>query len=387
MLKLVKTTLLGGAIIALTAHSATAQLGRLPQCERNGGHTVEGKCEMPGQQQAAPPAPAPEQRRGGQEGNQGAQGGGRAGAQGGQQGAVQPNNAPQENGRGGRGQGNVQQGSVQQGDGQRGGRGGAQQGGAQQGNVQQAPVQPQDGRQDRVQQGNNRNNNFGQRDNGQYGNNNGQYRNGNNNGQYGQYGNNYAPYGRNSGRNFDQSEFNRRYYGRYGYDPNNFQRNRQSYRVAQHWRERYPHDYVYADDSFYRDCRSNNEVGGAIVGAILGGILGNAVSNGQGGATLAGVILGGVGGASLAGNLDCDDRSYVYPTYYEGFERGRPRASYPWRNDRTGHYGTLLVGDYYSDRDNYRCATYTQTIYVRGTPQIAKGHACRQDDGTWALVD
>ena len=259
--------------------------------------------------------------------------------------------------------------------------------------------------QDQVQQGSNRNNNFGQGNNGQYGNNNGQY--GNNNGQYGnsgnngqygnnntfgqrnsgQYGSNYAPYGSNSGRSFDQNAFNRRYYGRYGNDPNNFQRNRQTYRVAQRWHESYPHDYVYADDSFYRDCRSNNEVGGAIVGAILGGFLGNTVSHGQGGATLAGVILGGVGGASIAGKLDCEDRSYVYPVYYDGFERGRSRASYPWRNDRTGDYGNLLVGDYYQDRDNYRCATYTQTIYVRGTPQIARGHACRQDDGTWALVD
>jgi len=89
-----------------------------------------------------------------------------------------------------------------------------------------------------VQQGDNRNNNFGQRDNGRYGNN------------YGQYGNNYGPYGNNFGRNFDQNEFNRRYYGRYGSDPNNFERNRQTYRVAQRWRERYPHDYVYADDLF-----------------------------------------------------------------------------------------------------------------------------------------
>jgi surface antigen len=144
---------------------------------------------------------------------------------------------------------------------------------------------------------------------------------------------------------------------------------------------------VYADDPFYRDCRSNNEVGGAIVGAILGGLLGNSVSQGQGGATLAGLILGGVGGAALARNLDCEDRADVYRTYYDGFERGRPRASYQWRNDRTGHYGTLLVGDYYRDPDNYRCATYTQTIYVRGTPQAARGHACRQDDGTWAIID
>lgn len=415
MLKLVKTALLSGALIALTALPAAAQGERTPRCGE-GGHMVNGRCELPGEKTAPPATPAPEQRRGAQEGNQGAQTGGRAGAQAVQQGTVQPNNVPQETGRGGRGQavvpqGNVQQGSVQQGEGQRGRGAPQQQGSLQQGTVQPAPVQPQQGgrqggpAQNGVQQGNNRNNNFGQRDNGPYGNNNGQYGNnnfgqrdqrdngqyGNNNDQYrnnnGQFGSNYSPYGSNSGRNFDQNEFNRRYYGRYGSDPNNFQRNRQAYRVAQRWHESYPHDYVYADDSFYRDCRSNNEVGGAIVGAILGGILGNAVSHGQGGATLAGVIIGGVGGASLAGNLDCEDRSYVYRTYYDGFERGRSRASYPWRNDRTGDYGTLLVGDYYQDRDNYRCATYTQTIYVRGRPQVARGHACRQNDGTWALVD
>jgi surface antigen len=293
-------------------------------------------------------------------------------------------------------QGNVQQGSVQQGEAQRGR--GAQQRGLQEGNAPQGNVQ-----QGRVQQGNERSNPYGQRDNGQYGNtygsrDNSQYGNtygprdyygpGNN----GQYGNGYGPrdngqYGNNNGRNFDQNEFNRHYYGRYGSDPGNFQRNRQIYRTQQRWRERYPHDYVYADDSFYRDCRTNNQVGGAVVGAILGGLLGNSLSQGQGRATLAGIILGGAGGAALAGNLDCEDRSYVYPTYYEGFERGRREASYPWRNDRTGHYGTLLVGDYYRDQDNYRCATYTQTIYVRGAPRTARGHACRQDDGTWALID
>ena len=58
-----------------------------------------------------------------------------------------------------------------------------------------------------------------------------------------------------------------------------------------------------------------------------------------------------------------------------------------WRNDRTGHYGTLEVGDYYRDRDGFRCATYSQTIYVRGRPQLARGHACRQGDGTWTIVD
>ena len=375
MLKLVKTTLLSGALVALTAHPAPAQFfSPAVRCPASGGQMVYGKCQVPAKPEAKP-AETP------------AQPGPRTGAQPGrgQQGATQPESAQQGSGQG-RGQGgapgNVPQGNTQP----QGSRGqGQQQGGVQQPPPQQATQPPGNGRNDRqVQQpdrgpGNDRN---GQRDNNQFGND-------RNNNNFGQRDNRQFGNDRNNsvGRNFDQAEFNRRYYGRYGNDPNNFDRNRQRYRAQQQWRERYPHDYVYADDSFYRDCRANNEVGGAIVGAILGGILGNAASNGQGGATLAGMILGGAGGATIARNLDCEDRTYVYRAYYDGFERGRRQTSYPWRNDRTGHYGTLFVSDYYRDQDNYRCATYTQTIYVRGTPQIARGHACRQEDATWAFVD
>ena len=337
MKPVMKTILLSGALVALTAHAASAQpiLARV-QCQAQGGKFVDGKCEVP----TPPPAAGP--RAGGQQGQPGQQGqNGRPGAaQGGQQQQPAPQQAQQQGGRDNNGR---------------------------------------DTSRDNNGRDNNdrNNNNFGQNNNNRDNN----YRDNDNRGNN-QFGNN-----RNNGRNYDQAEFNRRYYGRYGSDPNNFARDRQRYRAQQQWRERYPHDYVYADDSFYRDCRNNNEVGGAIIGAILGGILGNSVSNGQGGATVAGMILGGVGGASIASNLDCEDRTYVYRTYYDGFERGRRQTSYPWRNDRTGHYGSLMVGDYYQDRDNYRCATYSQTIYVRGTPQIARGHACKQQDGTWAIVD
>src|SRR4051812_32322679 len=105
MLKLGKTALLGSALIALTTHSASAQFssGRLPQCERNGGHTVNGKGESPAQQAAPPaaaaqqpappPAPAPDQQSGGRAG--GRQGGGQP---------AQADTAQQDQGRGTRGQ-------------------------------------------------------------------------------------------------------------------------------------------------------------------------------------------------------------------------------------------------------------------------------------------
>jgi surface antigen len=127
---------------------------------------------------------------------------------------------------------------------------------------------------------------------------------------------------------------------------------------------------------------------GVIAGAVVGGVLGNAVGHGGGrtGATVAGVIIGGAMGAALTGHLDCEDRSYAYKTYADGFNAGRPNSAYRWRNPSNGHYGEFQVGDYYNDPDGFRCTRYTQKIYIDGRPQAATGRACQQPDGTWATV-
>jgi surface antigen len=67
-------------------------------------------------------------------------------------------------------------------------------------------------------------------------------------------------------------------------------------------------------------------------------------------------------------------------------ERGRTHARYDWRSSRSGAYGYIEVNDYFRDRDGFRCANYTQTIYGRGRPEVASGVACRQPNGAWAFV-
>ena len=156
--------------------------------------------------------------------------------------------------------------------------------------------------------------------------------------------------------------------------------------------EDYGHDYQAQQDAYARDCgqqRANNQVGGLIVGAIAGGLLGSTIAHGpaRGTGTALGAILGGAVGANVGGNLSCEDRGYVYHTYYDGFERGRVGVTYRWRNPRSGNYGEFAVRDYYRDRDGYRCAHYTQTIYVHGRPVPAQGEACRQRDGNWVVID
>ncbi len=154
------------------------------------------------------------------------------------------------------------------------------------------------------------------------------------------------------------------------------------------WRQRYSRTYSYNDDIYYQECRNSPDPAGIIAGALIGGLLGNVVGQGGGrtGATIAGVVVGGAVGAALTSNLDCEDRSYAYKTYYDGFNSGRPGSRYEWRNPRNDHRGEFRVGTYYNDPDGFRCANYSQTIYVQGRPREARGRACRQPDGTWAIV-
>ena len=155
------------------------------------------------------------------------------------------------------------------------------------------------------------------------------------------------------------------------------------------WRQRYGQSYSYNDDRYYQECRQEPDPGGVLAGAFIGGLLGNAAGHGGGraGATVAGVIIGGALGAGLTQHMECRDRSYAYKTYYDGLNSGRPHSDWQWDNPDNGHYGDFRVGDYYTDPDGFRCATYTQQIYVGDSPEVASGRACQQPDGTWAIVN
>ncbi len=158
----------------------------------------------------------------------------------------------------------------------------------------------------------------------------------------------------------------------------------------------YSRQYSYRDDIFYNECRNTVDPAGVIAGALIGGLLGNAIGrgsgrgyrrgSGNGGATIAGVVLGGVAGAALTRNLTCDDRSYAYRSYYDGLNTRRPNSRYTWNNPRSGHRGDFYVRDYYRGPRGYECANFSQTIWIGGRPEEATGRACRQPDGTWAIV-
>jgi surface antigen len=152
------------------------------------------------------------------------------------------------------------------------------------------------------------------------------------------------------------------------------------------WQRRYVQHFTLNDDIYYQTCRNTPDPAGVMAGALIGGLPGNASSRGNDGATVAGVIVSGALGAAMTRNLNCEDESYAYKAYYDGFNSGRANSSYPWRNPRSGHYGSLRVVSYAKDPDGFRCADYSQEIFIKERLLATNGRACQQPDGTWAIV-
>lgn len=155
------------------------------------------------------------------------------------------------------------------------------------------------------------------------------------------------------------------------------------------WRDRYSRTYDYNDDAFYQQCRNGPDPGAVIAGGLIGGLLGAAVGgdDDRTGRTIAGIVIGAALGAAVTNNMECEDRSYAYRSYYDGLTSNRANTDYNWRNQRSGNYGRFHVDQYYDDPDGFRCATYRQTTYINRRPRESQGHACQQPNGVWVVLD
>jgi surface antigen len=142
-------------------------------------------------------------------------------------------------------------------------------------------------------------------------------------------------------------------------------------------------------------CAGNPETGtgpkentGTFLGALAGAAIGSQIGGGTGervAAAVAGAAIGGLVGNRIGAALDDDDRQRAYEAQMLALETGRPGAPVAWRNPDSGRYGSVVPGPPYQ-ANGLRCRHYTHTIYIEGTPQTARGTACRNPDGTWTAV-
>jgi surface antigen len=128
---------------------------------------------------------------------------------------------------------------------------------------------------------------------------------------------------------------------------------------------------------------------GAVAGAVAGGIAG-ALLGGRGpGSRVAGAAVGAVAGGLLGGaigaSLDERDRRRAQAAEMQALEYGQPDAPVGWRGESSGYYGTVVPGVYYEERGR-RCRRYSHTVYINGQPQVARGVACRNPDGSWSPI-
>jgi surface antigen len=117
-------------------------------------------------------------------------------------------------------------------------------------------------------------------------------------------------------------------------------------------------------------------VGGAAVGSQFGGGRGRYVG------MAAGALIGGFLGNQIGAALDEQDKQLYASAQYQALESGQPQR---WNNPQTGRSGDIVTGSTYVV-NNQQCREYTNTIYIDGQPQVARGTACRNPDGTWRPV-
>lgn len=130
----------------------------------------------------------------------------------------------------------------------------------------------------------------------------------------------------------------------------------------------------------------NKQDFGTAAGAIAGGVAGYQFGGGAGKAlaTVGGALLGGMLGGSIGHSLDNADRAAYDDASEYALETGERRS---WRNPNTGHRGTITPRRYYTDDYGRYCREYTQTIYIDGRKHSGHGTACREEDGTWMIIE
>lgn len=123
---------------------------------------------------------------------------------------------------------------------------------------------------------------------------------------------------------------------------------------------------------------------GIVGGALAGGTIG-ALAGGGGRSIVAGAILGGLVGGVIGNALDEEDRRRAAAAEYQALSSAPPGTPVSWEGQR-GARGTIVPGPYHAVGQYQRCRDYSHTIYIQGRPEVARGVACQNPDGTWSQI-
>lgn len=126
---------------------------------------------------------------------------------------------------------------------------------------------------------------------------------------------------------------------------------------------------------------------GTVVGAGVGALLGSQVGSGKGqiASAVVGAALGGWLGSEAGKRLDEADRKMARETAEDALENNPSGKASAWNNPDSGHSGSYTPTST-TVENGKDCRDFESSVSVDGKPEISKGRACRDDDGTWRIV-
>jgi surface antigen len=95
--------------------------------------------------------------------------------------------------------------------------------------------------------------------------------------------------------------------------------------------------------------------------------------------------MGGLIGPKIGALLNAEDRRLAYAAELEALDRGESGAPVPWKNPASGRFGNIVPGPAYA-KQGATCRGYSHTVTVGGQLEIARGTACRTQDGPWSAA-
>lgn len=101
-------------------------------------------------------------------------------------------------------------------------------------------------------------------------------------------------------------------------------------------------------------------------------------------------IGGIIGGGLIMGDLGTDlprrARLLAIDAEYRALESTPAGEPVTWRDERSGQGGTVTAAQPYRV-GSQDCRPYEHRVEARGTVRLARGTACRNDDGSWTLLN
>ena len=125
-------------------------------------------------------------------------------------------------------------------------------------------------------------------------------------------------------------------------------------------------------------------------GSLLGAFSSPAVKTAEGRGRVRasagnGVVIGGIAGKEIGREMSTRERGIAADAEYRALEYGQSGSKTAWSYPAMNHRGAIVPGRPYKKGEQY-CRTYTHTVTRGGSPEIVKGVACRDDNGTWRGV-